>query len=133
MSTQVTITLPDDVYDRAERLAQFADRKVADLLADTVALSLTPCEVQLQMVKPVTELSDEEVLALTALQMEADHAVGAVDFKAVGVAVSDGEAGGFERTDAAVGKLRDRRHGVVDGAVLNEGVGRGGGFGDVAV
>ncbi len=32
MSTQVTLTLPDEVYRRAERLAQLSSRDVADVL-----------------------------------------------------------------------------------------------------
>jgi predicted transcriptional regulator len=38
MSTQVTLTLPDEVYRRAERLAQLSSRDVADVLADTTPL-----------------------------------------------------------------------------------------------
>src|SRR2546426_8457335 len=70
MSTRVVISLPDEVYHRAERLAQLISRDVADLLADTVALSLPPLSPQPETVRPVTELTDEEVLALTELQMD---------------------------------------------------------------
>ena len=70
MSTRVVISLPDEVYHRAERLAQLISRDVADLLADTVELSLPPLSPQSDTVRPVTELTDEEVLALTELQMD---------------------------------------------------------------
>ena len=73
MSTQVVITLPDDVYHRAERLAQLTSREVAEVLVDTIALSLAPLSSQPVFVKPVTALTDEEVLALTELQMEPDQ------------------------------------------------------------
>jgi hypothetical protein len=69
MSTQVVVTLPDDVYRRAERLAQLTSRGVADILADTIALSLPPLSPLTASVRPITELSDEEVLDLTELQM----------------------------------------------------------------
>jgi hypothetical protein len=73
MSARVEITLPDEVYHRAERLAQLMSRDVAEILADTVALSLPPVGPQSEVVKPITELSDEDVLTLTELQMEPDQ------------------------------------------------------------
>lgn len=69
MSTQVTLTLPDDVYRRAERLAQLSSRDVADVLADTLELSLSPIGLKSEAVEPVSALSDEEVMALAELQM----------------------------------------------------------------
>lgn len=73
MSTQVIITLPDEIYHRAERLAQLIHRDVADILADTLALSLPPLSLQPEAVRPIMELSDEDVLALAELQMEPDQ------------------------------------------------------------
>ena len=63
------VTLPDEVYRRAARLAQLASRDVADLLAEAITLSLPPLTLPPASVRTVSELSDEEVLALTALQM----------------------------------------------------------------
>ena len=70
MSARVEIALPDEVYHRAERLAHRMNRDIADVLAETVALALPPLRSQPEPGKPVTELTDEEVLALTELQME---------------------------------------------------------------
>lgn len=70
MSTQVSVTLPEDVYRRAERLATLTSRNVADVLADTIVLSLTPLAEEQEPVRSISELSDEEVLALMELQME---------------------------------------------------------------
>ena len=70
MSTQVVVTLPDDLYHRAERLAQLTSREVAEVLADTLALSLTSLSAQPASVTPVTELTDEEVLTQAGLQMK---------------------------------------------------------------
>lgn len=69
MSTQVMITLPDAGYRRAERLAQLTSREVADVLADTIALSPTSFSAQPASVTPITDLTDEEVLKQAELQM----------------------------------------------------------------
>ena len=68
MATRVVVTLPDDVYRRVERLAQLTNREVADLVADTITLSLPPLDLSTGSVPAVTSLSDEEVLALVELQ-----------------------------------------------------------------
>ncbi len=73
MGTRVEIILPDEVYRRAERLAQLVSRNVAEVLADTLTLSLPSLSPQTEMVQPVTELSDAEVLTSTELQMTADQ------------------------------------------------------------
>ena len=69
MSTRVVLTLPDEVYQRAERLAQLTGRAVADTLTDALALFLPPFNTLSTSGKPVTELTDEEVMVLTELQM----------------------------------------------------------------
>jgi hypothetical protein len=69
MSTQVVVTLPDDLYHRAERLAQLTSREVAEVLVDTIALSLTSLSSQPASATPVTELTDDEVLTQAGLQM----------------------------------------------------------------
>jgi hypothetical protein len=76
MSTQVIVTLPDEVYQRAERLAQLTGRNVADILADTadtIVLSLPPLDLPAKIHKPITDLSDEDVLTLAELQMHPDQ------------------------------------------------------------
>ncbi|UFP94104.1 hypothetical protein [Gloeobacter morelensis] len=69
MSTQITISLPDEMYQRAESLAKLVSREVADILVDAIALSLLPVVSRSQNFQKIAEMSDEEVLALTALQM----------------------------------------------------------------
>jgi len=69
MSTQVVVTLPDEVYRRVERLAHLASRDVADVVADTLALSLLPVGLPAEPVRVVTGLPDEELLELVDLQM----------------------------------------------------------------
>ncbi len=73
MSTQITITLPDEVYQRAERFARLANRDVASILADTIQLSIPPIRADVLDLEPISDLSDEQVVALTELQMEPDQ------------------------------------------------------------
>lgn len=77
MSTQITLTLPDEIYRRAEHFAQLISRDVADVLTEAIALSLSPISLQATSThstefKPVASLSNKEVIALTELQMEPD-------------------------------------------------------------
>ncbi|MBW4660020.1 MAG: hypothetical protein KME15_15200 [Drouetiella hepatica Uher 2000/2452] len=73
MSTKVTITLSDEVYQRAERFARLANRDVASILADSIQLSIPPVRANVTDLEPVSALSDAQVLALTELQMEPDQ------------------------------------------------------------
>ena len=80
MSTEVSLTLPDEVYRRAERLAHLTGRDVSAVLADAIQTSLEPLGPSSERVRPVRDLSDAEVLALTDLQMapEQDRQLGAL-------------------------------------------------------
>ncbi|WP_414756371.1 hypothetical protein [Anabaena sp. CCY 9910] len=73
MSTKITITLPDEIYQRAERFARLANRDIASVLADTIQLSIPPVRAEVNSLEPVSVLSNEQVLALTELQMEAEQ------------------------------------------------------------
>lgn len=73
MSTQITITLPDEIYQRAELFARLANRDVASVLADTIQLSIPSVRANVLNLEPISNLSDEQVLALTELQMEPDQ------------------------------------------------------------
>lgn len=70
MSTQITITLPDEVYQRAERFARLANRDIASVLVDTIQVSIPPIRADMLDLEPIAALSDDEVLSLTELQME---------------------------------------------------------------
>lgn len=67
--TTVTLTLKDDVYRRVAQFARMANLKVNEVLSEVIELSLLPSNPQPSAVKPVSELSDKEVLKLTELQM----------------------------------------------------------------
>jgi predicted transcriptional regulator len=73
MSTKITITLPDEIYQRAERFARLANRDIASILADTIQMSIPPVSTEVNNLEPVTVLSNEQVLALTELQMEPEQ------------------------------------------------------------
>jgi predicted DNA-binding protein len=42
MDAQITVTLPEDVLQRAELLAERIGKPVADVLADTIELAMRP-------------------------------------------------------------------------------------------
>lgn len=71
MSAQITVTLPEDVFQRAEHWAQRSGRPVADFLAETIELSLQPLGASTGTEKPITAWSDEEVLAGADMVMAA--------------------------------------------------------------
>ncbi len=73
MSTQITITLPDEIYQRAELFARLANRDIASVLADTIQLSIPSVSLNILDLPPVADLPDEQVLALTELQMEPEQ------------------------------------------------------------
>ncbi|MDP5338575.1 MAG: hypothetical protein NWQ28_08380 [Nodularia sp. (in: cyanobacteria)] len=73
MSTKITITLPDEIYQRAERFAHLANRDVASILSDTIKLSIPPVSTSVNSFESVSTLTDEQVLALTELQMEPEQ------------------------------------------------------------
>jgi predicted transcriptional regulator len=60
MSTQVTLTLPDEVYRRAERLAQLSSREVADVLADEEVMALAELQLASDQDQPLSSLLDKQ-------------------------------------------------------------------------
>lgn len=70
MCAQVTVTLPDDTYRRAEYLARLAGRDIADVLAEMIDQSLHPLGKQRLAADPVAELSDADVQAAADAQMD---------------------------------------------------------------
>jgi hypothetical protein len=69
MSTQVVVTLPDDLYAHAQHWAALTHREVPQLLTEALALVLTPLGTPPAEAPPVATLSDTEVLALAQVQM----------------------------------------------------------------
>lgn len=73
MSSQITLTLPDYVIDRAEALAKLTDRNVEEILSANLESSLPEVNQTLGGTRPVGELSDADVIALTNLQMDEEQ------------------------------------------------------------
>jgi hypothetical protein len=61
MSSQITLTLTDDVLARAETLARRVGRPVETILADTIEVSLRPFGANGE--QPVADWPNDEVLA----------------------------------------------------------------------
>lgn len=70
MSTQVTLTLPDELYEQAKRWAIVTQRDLSETLTDALAIVLTPVYTSPELEQPITNLADDELLALTQLQMK---------------------------------------------------------------
>ena len=70
MSMDVTVSLPDEIYHRAENLARLTGRDLPAVLADTLAMSLSLLGSEGTLPPPLAEASNEEVIALADLQME---------------------------------------------------------------
>lgn len=58
MATQVTLTLPDELYENAQQWALLTQRDLMQTLTDALKLVLTPVSGQAQREKPVAALSD---------------------------------------------------------------------------
>lgn len=63
-SIQVTISLPEEVYQRAQRFSRLINRDLASVLADTVGSSLPPLSDQVETLPAISELSDQAILDL---------------------------------------------------------------------
>lgn len=61
-SIQVTISLPEDVYQRAQRFSRLINRDLASVLAETVGSSLPPMSERVESLPAIAELSDRAVL-----------------------------------------------------------------------
>lgn len=69
MNTQVTLTLPDQLYEYARRWATITQRDLSEMLTDALTIVLTPVYTTPRLERPVSSLSDEDVLALSKAQM----------------------------------------------------------------
>ena len=73
MTTELTIALPNDVYNRAEWLAKRTGRTVADVVAQAADLSLRPLGAPSAPEPPPEAWSDEAILAAAnAMMVDAD-------------------------------------------------------------
>jgi hypothetical protein len=73
MSNQVTLTLPDDLYENAQQWAVMVQRELPETLTDALRIVLTPMVTKPQTERPVSSLSDGEVITLSKVQMDKDQ------------------------------------------------------------
>ena len=66
MSAQVTVTLPNELLDRAQVWANQSGRPLSEFLADAIEISLAPFG---EVPMPTDEWTDEEVLAALDFQL----------------------------------------------------------------
>jgi RecB family exonuclease len=69
MSVQVVLTLPDETYHTAERLARLTGRAVTEVLSEAIVGSFGALGPGDDEDTPVGSLADADVLRLTELQM----------------------------------------------------------------
>ena len=77
MNKPITLNLPEDVYKRAEGLAQLIGRDLADVLIEAISLSLSSTSPldgrDRHQAESLKSLSDSEVMAMSELQMESEQ------------------------------------------------------------
>jgi hypothetical protein len=73
MTIPVTIHLPDDLYQRAERFARLSNRDLESIITDTVQSLLPPMGNHIDALQPIEVLSDQEILALANSKMGSDQ------------------------------------------------------------
>lgn len=69
MTTQIIVTLSDEVYRRAEHFARLTGQAVEDVIAERVGDTLPPLVSELDS-RPVEMLSDDEVNTLAESMMD---------------------------------------------------------------
>ena len=69
MTTQVTISLSDELYQGVANFAQLLGKDIREVLSETIALSLAPIVTQNQVPPAVTELSDRELFTQTNIRL----------------------------------------------------------------
>jgi hypothetical protein len=70
---QVTLTLSDETYERAKRFAKLANRDLESVLSDAIYASIPFVRPEAEELGAIANLSNEEILALTELQMEPEE------------------------------------------------------------
>lgn len=69
MSTQLTLSLPDEVLQRARQYAEYTKRDVKEIITTTLASTLPSLDT-IEQLRTIAKLPDSEVLALTKSRMD---------------------------------------------------------------
>lgn len=75
MDTQVTLTLPSDVYQQASNIASMTGWSVEDALLVMLEVPLPALIPVVDLRKPLESLSDSQIVALTQLEMAPEYDV----------------------------------------------------------
>jgi hypothetical protein len=73
VDTQITLTLPSDLYQHASNIASLTGWTVEDAVLVMLEVSLPALIPLVDLNKPVNSLSDSNLLALTHLQMSPEY------------------------------------------------------------
>ncbi len=73
MVAQLTISLYDNIYDQAQKLASLTGRSIEEMVSAMLELSVSPFVPQLNFDDPISNLADSDVMALTNLQMRPER------------------------------------------------------------
>jgi hypothetical protein len=73
MTIPVTINLPEEIYQRADRFARLANRDLVSIITDSIASSLPPISPQIDQLPPIEQMSDQLILELANSQMPSDQ------------------------------------------------------------
>lgn len=71
MVMQITVDLPEETYRRARRLAQLTHREIAEVLSDTLTLSLP--SLAEGKAPSIQDMTDAHILTLTLLQLSEEE------------------------------------------------------------
>jgi hypothetical protein len=69
---EVTLSIPENIFQHAARLSEATQLNVSHILADALAFTLPTLEGALAA-EPVSQLDNEKVLALSESQMPSEH------------------------------------------------------------
>ena len=70
MSTQVLISLPDDILSQAQTWSSITQRDLSQTVTDALRITLSPLLADISDLRPIETLPDNEVLALSKVRME---------------------------------------------------------------
>jgi hypothetical protein len=69
MTMQVTVNLPDQIYQRAQRLSELSGLDVEEIIAERLDQLLPPLRSEMDT-RPIESLTDEEVIAVAKSMMD---------------------------------------------------------------
>jgi hypothetical protein len=73
MTRQVTLELPDELYEQAQSWAALSQQELPGALTDVLSLALTPLPTLYPPQTAVSGMDDAELLALSNVQMESEQ------------------------------------------------------------